>query len=183
MKIHKLEKKVARWAYEKHKKDKKGDLLHEYVYEECKGHGCGNKATPGKFVCLDCDQAGNLNIEGDPKGLDEYLWRKTTWIYFILCDNKYIKIGKSRSIKDRFYQHQISNPYDLQLLLAIMTSEYVEKALHEMFKSENVRGEWFHAHGEVKEMIRGLVAGEKPDCIEKIVSVMLSLDEGDICEP
>ena len=66
-------------------------------------------------------------------------------IYFIQCgENGPIKIGQSDNVQERFKQLQTACPYELKLLWMYSGEEYCEKDIHDKFKHEKVRGEWFH---------------------------------------
>lgn len=66
-------------------------------------------------------------------------------IYFVQCGKDGpIKIGCSDDVEKRIAQMQIGCPYELALLWQIKGDNEDEASLHEQWKHEKVRGEWFH---------------------------------------
>ena len=65
-------------------------------------------------------------------------------LYFIKSGN-YVKIGYTRSIKDRLNQLQSGNPNELKLIFLLDDAKDLEIPLHKFFKGKNKhqRGEWF----------------------------------------
>jgi hypothetical protein len=65
-------------------------------------------------------------------------------------DFKYIKIGFTRSFKQRFSNIQTACPFNLTLWLAIRSpkANEIEDVLHANFREWNVRGEWFNFTNE-----------------------------------
>jgi hypothetical protein len=57
----------------------------------------------------------------------------------------YIKIGKTKSLKQRLSNLQSGCPFHLHLWLGIRTSkaDEIEKFLHKRYEEDNLRGEWF----------------------------------------
>lgn len=65
-------------------------------------------------------------------------------IYFIQAGrNGPVKIGDSELVYDRLAQLQTANPYKLNILFVYNGRQYGEFELHDLFKHENIRGEWF----------------------------------------
>ena len=67
-------------------------------------------------------------------------------VYAIYTPNfEYVKIGLTRSFKQRFSNIQTACPFDLTLWLAIRSprADDIEDELHTTFCQWNVRGEWF----------------------------------------
>lgn len=63
-------------------------------------------------------------------------------IYFIKeTGSNFVKIGTTINIKSRFSGLQTSNPRELMLLGVINDGD--ESSIHETFKEDHVRGEWF----------------------------------------
>lgn len=58
---------------------------------------------------------------------------------------EHIKIGKTKSPKQRFINIQSGCPFNLSLWMAIRTpaADEIEKALHQKMKHCRTRGEWF----------------------------------------
>lgn len=68
-------------------------------------------------------------------------------VYFIQCGGKNgpIKIGQTNNnIKERISQLQTGCPYELKLLWLYKGDRFTESEIHEKFKHENIRGEWYH---------------------------------------
>ena len=74
-------------------------------------------------------------------------------IYFIGCNDRYVKIGVSHSPGFRLDAFQIGNPYDLTMLKTIDVSHKAEVYLHDKFSHLHHRGEWFHLNSELREYI------------------------------
>ena len=57
----------------------------------------------------------------------------------------YIKIGKTKSVKQRLSNVQSGCPFHLHLWIAIATPKAaeIEKFLHKRYEEYNLRGEWF----------------------------------------
>lgn len=76
-------------------------------------------------------------------------------VYFI--GNKQeqkVKIGSSgQPIKQRFITIQSNCPFDVEILLFVEGMRTIEKYLHNMFKSDNIRGEWFRLSPEIQAFI------------------------------
>jgi len=67
-------------------------------------------------------------------------------VYAIYTPNfQYVKIGLTRSFKQRLSNIQTACPFDLTLWLAIRSprAEEIEEVLHANFCEWNIRGEWF----------------------------------------
>jgi hypothetical protein len=67
-------------------------------------------------------------------------------VYAIYTPNfEYVKIGITRSFKQRFLNIQTACPFRLTLWLSIRSPKAVdiEEELHSIFREWNVRGEWF----------------------------------------
>jgi hypothetical protein len=67
-------------------------------------------------------------------------------VYFIHMENnmKVFKIGYTTNLKKRLESLQIAHPYPLQVYATIENvSRQKETALHQLFKKQHVRGEWF----------------------------------------
>lgn len=64
---------------------------------------------------------------------------------FATRDFSYIKIGKTKSVKQRLSNIQSGCPFHLHLWAGIRTpkSNEIEMYLHQLFEAQNVRGEWF----------------------------------------
>jgi len=75
-------------------------------------------------------------------------------IYFIQSgENGPVKIGQSEDPIARLEQLQTGNPEELKLLWVYEGDEYTEHEIHEMFKKDRVRGEWFKFTDELKTFV------------------------------
>ena len=76
--------------------------------------------------------------------------------YFIQCGiNGPIKIGYAKySSIARLKSLQVANPEKLYLLGEITGNYKIEKSIHEKFKKNNIRGEWFRATKELLDYIK-----------------------------
>lgn len=71
---------------------------------------------------------------------------QTGRIYVINHPHGYVKIGESSKPTERLSGIQIGSPYHLTLYTLIDVvgnSETVEKAIHEAYQDDHIRGEWF----------------------------------------
>ena len=74
-------------------------------------------------------------------------------IYFIGCNDRYVKIGVSHSPDSRLNDLQVGNPYDLTMLKTIDVSDKAEAYLHDKFSHLHHRREWFNLNSELREYI------------------------------
>ena len=74
-------------------------------------------------------------------------------IYFIGCNDQYVKIGVSEHLQGRLDSLQTGNPYDLRILKAVDVSDEAEVYLHNKFSHLHHRREWFCLNPELKEYI------------------------------
>lgn len=74
-------------------------------------------------------------------------------IYFIGCNDRYVKIGVSYDPYRRIDDLQVENPYELTVLKTIDVSHAAEVYLHNKFSHLHHRGEWFHLDSELREYI------------------------------
>ena len=73
-------------------------------------------------------------------------------IYFVqVGKNGPIKIGQSETIHDKLAELQVGCPWKLRLLFVYNGRDFSESGLHEHFKDENIRGEWFRPARAIKE--------------------------------
>jgi integrase len=77
-------------------------------------------------------------------------------IYFIQDDlTKHVKIGYTKkSVYSRFHNMQVSTPHKLSILLAMPGNIHEERRLHERFKQDKIRGEWYTLTPNLKKIIR-----------------------------
>jgi hypothetical protein len=66
-----------------------------------------------------------------------------TFIYF-LGAGEFVKIGQSKRWQKRVDSLQTGAPITYQTLLVIPEEVGAERALHDQFKADHFRGEWFH---------------------------------------
>lgn len=72
-------------------------------------------------------------------------------IYFMQAgENGPIKIGDSEEIHFRLKTLQIGCPYKLKLLFVYNGRHFNEFELHDFFKHEHIRGEWFRPAKAIK---------------------------------
>lgn len=66
-------------------------------------------------------------------------------IYIDTSDGRFYKIGLSRKFDSRMASHQCSSPYEVCVAIAYFVGNMraEESALHTIFASSRVRGEWF----------------------------------------
>ena len=76
-------------------------------------------------------------------------------VYFIeAIGTDMVKIGfTGNGVERRLAALQTSCPLPLRLLACVQGTEQYERALHERFAAERVRGEWFHLRGDVRAFI------------------------------
>jgi len=84
-------------------------------------------------------------------------------IYFIQAGkNGPIKIGQTNNgIEERIAQLQTGCPYELRLLWCYNGDGYTEQVVHDLFKHERIRGEWFRPSPSILEFIRDEMANEQ----------------------
>lgn len=146
----------------------------------CAVIGCHREPVKGRVLCRDCYQGRKVSLDfskGDEREIFKYLWGATTWIYFISCGDSLVKIGKATNVANRFHSLQTGSPHELKLLAAIRTEEREEKKLHEHFKEQKERGEWFRVDESIKGFLRCLVDGEKPPVLNIVLDVRFSLED------
>lgn len=67
-----------------------------------------------------------------------------SYLYVSKC-NTYYKIGITTDLESRLAELQVGNPYPISFCLTVEfgNPSGAEKALHEKFKKQRIRGEWF----------------------------------------
>jgi hypothetical protein len=70
------------------------------------------------------------------------------FLYVIYLDSgseRFYKIGMSKRFGSRLEQHQCASPFDICVAICYFTGNMrnEERALHQRFAAQNVRGEWF----------------------------------------
>lgn len=82
--------------------------------------------------------------------------RSPNRVYFIGCDSGHVKIGLAFVPKTRLLDLQQGCPLKLTLLAEREGSRQVEMYLHEFYKAERVRGEWFDRSDRLNAYIERL---------------------------
>ena len=78
------------------------------------------------------------------------------YVYFLRNGRRgAIKVGHAKNVSSRIAALQTGNPTELQLLAAIPISskkqaENIEKWMHNRFKKQHIRGEWFASNIKLK---------------------------------
>jgi hypothetical protein len=80
--------------------------------------------------------------------------RERGFVYFIICEDKYVKIGHSIDPADRFSGIQTDNPHKLFLVYFERGTVDDEKRYHDKFWKYHKRGEWFDLRGTLKGFIK-----------------------------
>ena len=70
-------------------------------------------------------------------------------VYLISHEDKYLKIGHTNDINNRFSQLQVATPIKLKMIHLIKGDVNLEKELHNRFKELRVSGEWFVYDDEI----------------------------------
>ena len=67
------------------------------------------------------------------------------WIY-IIKSGSYYKIGKTKNIIGRLKTHQVSSPFDLEIIhkKELFNHPAIEESLHNIFSKKRTRSEWFN---------------------------------------
>lgn len=81
-------------------------------------------------------------------------------IYFIQCEGT-VKIGYSNNPHMRMVALKTSNPLELTMLLITEGNNSDETALHERFKKDHYRGEWFVLSDDIKDYIKSVQKSNK----------------------
>jgi len=80
---------------------------------------------------------------------------KRDFIYIIQCKSDYYKIGFATDVRSRISAMQTGNPFRIRLIFSTMLPDpqSLERYLHNNYKNQRVRGEWFRLnHVEVKDI-------------------------------
>lgn len=76
-----------------------------------------------------------------------------SYIYFILSDDGYVKIGLSNDPEKRLKSLQTATAHELKIIHQIPGNQKVEHYLHTLFKKDRFRGEWFIYSEMIKNFI------------------------------
>ncbi len=85
-------------------------------------------------------------------------------VYFVEAENGWIKIGRTKAIRERFLSLRLGSPIPVHILRIFEcngNSRKVEKKWHKRFASKRQHGEWFRLNERDKEQI--LSATNWPD--------------------
>lgn len=109
-------------------------------------HWCRDKAvlTPEK---LEIHRYGVLQFDTKP----------IRGVYFVRCDN-FVKIGHAKDIRKRIADIAQMNPHRVWLLAYVPTeceteSRYLEGTLHDRFRDDRYRLEWFHYTERIRAFV------------------------------
>lgn len=81
------------------------------------------------------------------------------FVYVIVAENSYCKIGKTTNPDDRLSRLQTGNPFQIryEILIRCDDNHAVEQALHRRFDQKNMTGEWFRLSPEDINDIKFLI--------------------------
>lgn len=85
-----------------------------------------------------------------------------TFIYFLRA-GEFVKIGKSKRWKSRMSNMQVGSPYTIVPLLILVGPPIIEKKLHNQFRHDHFRGEWFR----MSQAIRNFIKSKRSECVAK----------------
>ncbi|WLB49253.1 hypothetical protein QIH93_15165 [Bradyrhizobium ottawaense] len=85
-----------------------------------------------------------------------------TFIYFVRS-GEFIKIGQSRRWKQRVETMQVGSPHTLIVMLVLKDEPKLEGKLHNWFRADHFRGEWFHSGPALLAYIKKRL----PECVSK----------------
>lgn len=85
----------------------------------------------------------------------ELLLERDRFVYFIQSGGVKgpIKIGSARDVRARISMLEVGNPRPLTLLATARGGVVLEYGLHRKFRRTRIRGEWFRATAELKQLI------------------------------
>ncbi|WP_036010565.1 GIY-YIG nuclease family protein [Bradyrhizobium yuanmingense] len=76
-----------------------------------------------------------------------------TFIYLVRA-GEFVKIGQSIRWKERLEEIQIGSPYTIVPLLVLVGEPSLERRLHNRFRRDHFRGEWFHFGPAIRAYIK-----------------------------
>lgn len=105
---------------------------------------------------------GILELYNSIKILNSNIKNNFVWIYFIreykiikeidaVKFNKHIKIGHAKNPLKRLEFFQTGNSNELHIDVCFKSIQKTEKIIHNFFKEENIKGEWFFESDRLKE--------------------------------
>jgi len=74
-----------------------------------------------------------------------------------------MKIGRTQDFKRRIKAIQSGLPFEIRVFAAIKSPLWLEEKLHEFFKKDRIRGEWFRTSGEMYKLANMLQEGFKTE--------------------
>lgn len=80
-------------------------------------------------------------------------------LYFVRV-GEFLKIGRSRNLKERFRIIRSHSPTTPELIGSIAGAGHTEKAWHYAFRMIQSRGEWFKIGPALKEAVNAALRGE-----------------------
>jgi hypothetical protein len=86
-----------------------------------------------------------------------------TFIYFVRS-GEFIKIGQSKRWKHRVANMQIGSPHTIITLLVLIAEPKLESKLHNWFRADHFRGEWFHSGPAILAYVREHLS----ECVSKL---------------
>ncbi len=81
--------------------------------------------------------------------------RRLGFIYFVRCEN-FVKIGYSENPRYRPLTFRTGNPFDCSLIGIVEGGLDDEKRIHQQFRDDHHRDEWFHLTPNVGERISAI---------------------------
>ena len=78
------------------------------------------------------------------------------YVYFIEAENGLVKIGQTKSIRERFKKLQTGAAGQLTLLGITFGDQAFERELHVRFAADRATGEWFKASLELREFLENI---------------------------
>jgi len=83
-------------------------------------------------------------FESDDKG----------YVYIVIFDNRYIKIGQSKTRSQRIMSYK-TLPFEVEIIAVIKTENRfkTEKRLHTLFKEHHVKNEFFNCKGIITKLL------------------------------
>lgn len=96
-------------------------------------------------------------VRGGAPRLDKNGEPRVRYVYFIQRGRtKNVKIGSAYDVKSRFQSLRTSSPDHLRLIAYVEGDKHTEAELHERFKKQWVRREWFKLEGDLAKFIAKL---------------------------
>lgn len=82
-------------------------------------------------------------------------------VYFVEAENGLIKVGFSKSIRERFKKLATATPLTLTLLGLRPGTAQAEREIHKRFADQRVMGEWFKPSSELRELATGTIVEQR----------------------